>query len=996
MKRLSTKPGKRRMALLLSILMMLSLLPVGAAALSEPNESVAFMINETGYWENQTYISTDVAPYIDNDRIMVPVAHASRALGAEVAWEAATKTVSVRQGEHLITMVIGSHELKKNGEHFMEMETPAMIRDLGNGLGRTMIPVSRLARALDVSYQWDPDTRTALFLPGSDRENSAVIFDEAGVYGPAAGSETIENDVIVRAEDVALQHMVITGSLTIEEGVGDGVVTLDSVVVEGNSYIQGGGVDSIYVNGGSYGSIIVQQTPSGAVRLVVTGQNRHNVKVDEAAEEQILILEGLYDKVIVNAPNVRVITRGQTEISHLVIAGTSINTTLETSEDTVIEEATVDGAGAVFEGGKATVKKISGTEKNSVDDRDDVVVKRTSGSGGSSSGSTAPAAPSGTAPHTASAAYFQFDSTTGTITKYFSRGQSGDLPEILYPIIPEVLGDNVPVKIIGEGAFDFGIEDEPNDAIPNKLTGVIFPDSLEHIADYAFRNNEIATLTLPEGVVSIGRESFRGNSLTGLVLPDSLDTLGVGSFRRNSIQTLTLSSSLETIRENAFRDNELTSLSVPPNVKTIEEAAFRGNRLASAELVAGLEVIGANAFENNLLENIIIPEGVTTLADGAFRVNRLSAVSIPESVTTIEPRIFYTNEFTEIPQFPSGITAIPQSMFGDNMLTGISMPDHITRIEGYAFIDNEITAITAADLNNVTYIGEMAFDHNQLSSLEFNSALEEIGHQAFSQNLLTSLTIPETLNKVETTAFWRNQLTEITIGDGVDIGNYALQENQLITITIGTGVTLGDSLLAGLFDSGVPANNLFKEAYLANGAGTYTGTQTGSWEKVPPWPDDDGYLYKESSYEDKWQDAVSTDQTARSKGHNHLYLYASNPLGAREIHFATREKVSLEGVTGIWVDWKNEGTADPKNKSFVGISSNQTPDLSGVSPLPLEKNGNFTRQTDAFSIDSAYNGPGAEYYIVVAARIEADTSASGATSVIHVYKVQLSYEEDIK
>jgi hypothetical protein len=386
MNRLCVKHGRKRLAWLLAVLMVLSLLPASVFAQPAAKGSIAFQADQMGYWESGAWIPTDVAPYIDHGRIMVPVAHASRALGADVTWDGVTKTVSVTHGDDLITLVIGSHALMKNGELLMEMETPAVIQDLGNGLGRTMLPVSRLARALDVEYTWDADIRTATFLPMA--EEGPVVYDEAGTYGPEENEETIDNDVIISADGVILQNLVITGTLTITEEVGDGDVTLNSVTVEGDTLIQGGGTDSIIINGGSYGNIIVQRTPTGAVRIVVTGQNRLNVEVDEEAEEQIVILEGLYDKVIVTAPNVRIITRGETKINELVITSDAKNTTLETSDDTSIEKAVVDGEDAVFEGGKGTVKKVEGDEKDSLVDKDNVVVSTTRSSGGGGGGSS--------------------------------------------------------------------------------------------------------------------------------------------------------------------------------------------------------------------------------------------------------------------------------------------------------------------------------------------------------------------------------------------------------------------------------------------------------------------------------------------------------------------------------------------------------------------------------------------------------------------------------
>ncbi len=378
--------SKKTLAMALVMIMIVGLIPGNAFAQTHntmETEGVAFTVGEAGYWTGDTWVQSDATPYIQADRIMVPVAHASRALGAEVTWKAETKEVEVKHHDDTYTLTIGSTQLQKNGEALEEMDTIPVIQNIGNGLGRTMLPVSRLAKVLEVDYTWDPDTKTATFMPMA--EEGPVVYDEAGTYGPEEDIETIDNDVIISADGVILQNMIITGTLTITEAVGDGDVTLNNITVEDDTLIQGGGTDSIYINGGSFGNIIVQRTPTGAVRIVVTGQNSLNIEVDEEAEEQILILEGFYDKVIVNAPNVRIITRGETQINELIITGSASNTTLETSDDTTIDKVVVDGEDAVFEGASGTVKEVEGDEKDSLYDKDNVVVTTTRRSGGGSS-----------------------------------------------------------------------------------------------------------------------------------------------------------------------------------------------------------------------------------------------------------------------------------------------------------------------------------------------------------------------------------------------------------------------------------------------------------------------------------------------------------------------------------------------------------------------------------------------------------------------------------
>ncbi|HHV07562.1 MAG TPA: S-layer homology domain-containing protein, partial [Firmicutes bacterium] len=72
-----------------------------------------------------------------------------------------------------------------------------------------------------------------------------TVFDEAGIYGPEDGTETISGDVIIRAEDVTLQNLIITGDLIIDERVGDGTVILENVTVKGDTEVKGGGTDSV-------------------------------------------------------------------------------------------------------------------------------------------------------------------------------------------------------------------------------------------------------------------------------------------------------------------------------------------------------------------------------------------------------------------------------------------------------------------------------------------------------------------------------------------------------------------------------------------------------------------------------------------------------------------------------------------------------------------------------------------------------------------------------
>lgn len=105
-----------------------------------------------------------------------------------------------------------------------------------------------------------------------------------------------------------------------------------------------------------------------------------------------------------------------------------------------------------------------------------------------------------------------------------------------------VIGDGV--TTIKESAF--------ND---NQLTYVTIPGSVNSIGNYAFRNNRLTGLTLNFGLESIGHSAFigtnqspsDGNQLTSLIIPDSVITIEGGAFAKNVLESVTIGNGVESI-----------------------------------------------------------------------------------------------------------------------------------------------------------------------------------------------------------------------------------------------------------------------------------------------------------------------------------------------------------------------------------------------------------------------------------------------------------------
>ncbi|MDO9493428.1 hypothetical protein [Acetobacterium sp.] len=184
---------------------------------------------------------------------------------------------------------------------------------------------------------------------------TTTTYDKAGTFGPETGSEEVAGDAIINVPDVTLQNLHIKGNLTIGEGVGSGNVTLNNVTVDGDTFVNGGGKNSIHINGGSYSKIVVQKTASGNVRIVATNVDGLEVVISENAAGEAIILEGDFADVTVNAPDVNISTQGDTTIGNMTVGKNATGCEVTLAEGTKVEDMVLNSGADVK--GKGTIDK---------------------------------------------------------------------------------------------------------------------------------------------------------------------------------------------------------------------------------------------------------------------------------------------------------------------------------------------------------------------------------------------------------------------------------------------------------------------------------------------------------------------------------------------------------------------------------------------------------------------------------------------------------------
>ena len=111
---------------------------------------------------NGAPVITDVPPYIENNRTMVPVRAISEAFGADVKWNSEKRLVTITGANGtVIELTIGDPVLSVTKEGSspkpVTMDVSAVLKD-----SRTFVPVRFIADALGLSVDWNSESRTVI------------------------------------------------------------------------------------------------------------------------------------------------------------------------------------------------------------------------------------------------------------------------------------------------------------------------------------------------------------------------------------------------------------------------------------------------------------------------------------------------------------------------------------------------------------------------------------------------------------------------------------------------------------------------------------------------------------------------------------------------------------------------------------------------------------------------------------------------------------------
>ena len=218
------------------------------------------------------------------------------------------------------------------------------------------------------------------------------------------------------------------------------------------------------------------------------------------------------------------------------------------------------------------------------------------------------------------------------------------------------------------------------------VTNISIPQEVTSIGMGAFSGcNGLTTINIPKGVTSIGNEALTScKSLTDITVDvDNLNYTSINGmlFNKEAISLITCPGGLATVSipqgvtsigDNAFRYcNSLTTISIPKGITSIGESAFSGcTSLTSIEVdTDNLNYMSINGALFNKegtiliacpggLTTLSIPQGVTSIGDYAFIGGGVTNISIPQEVTSIGNWAFYGCSGLTTIDIPQRVTSI--------------------------------------------------------------------------------------------------------------------------------------------------------------------------------------------------------------------------------------------------------------------------------------------------------------------------------------------------
>jgi len=197
------------------------------------------------------------------------------------------------------------------------------------------------------------------------------------------------------------------------------------------------------------------------------------------------------------------------------------------------------------------------------------------------------------------------------------------------------------------------------------LTSVTFDSTTTEINKYAFYEygSSLTSVTIPEGVHTIGANAFYNYHNLSVSVPDSLRYVGEDAFYPSYLSSYNTYDNGRYLGDanNPYvllfdtSSSSITSCTIHSSTRIIYEEAFRWcDNLTAITIPASVRQIGSHAFEmdygNSTFKSVTFASGseLERIEEDAFYRTAITSFTVPASVTYIGPYIFSQGKISSV------------------------------------------------------------------------------------------------------------------------------------------------------------------------------------------------------------------------------------------------------------------------------------------------------------------------------------------------------------
>lgn len=369
-------------------------------------------------------------------------------------------------------------------------------------------------------------------------------------------------------------------------------------------------------------------------------------------------------------------------------------------------------------------------------------------------------------------------------------------------------GDTFTISVLNADAMTAQVGNGTNRCMPNKVgKNVTLPSEyngyqITHVSAKAFYDMKCNTLTLAEGIKSIGEQAFMYADLK-IVFPSTLKTVESYAFRNSAIKEFNFPEGLESVGKwTVYASTGVEKIVVPSTVTKWGDEAFTNNgTLKEIVLNDGLKVLGAKAFQNcPALTAISLPGTLRIIYDYAFaKCSNLKTINFGEGLTLLGNYMFSECTGLEEVTIPGSLTSIGQRAFQNcTALNTIHWGEGLKQLGTYMFYG-------CSGLQSITVPASVTIQGNNtdqyifanctgLKSVAFEEGCTKVGQRMFDGcTALTTVTLPASVSTISSSAFNNcTSLRQLNVAEGTALrtfGSSAFNNCGFINLVLPEGLT---------------------------------------------------------------------------------------------------------------------------------------------------------------------------------------------------------------